>query len=67
MYAATLQDEPAQWYFFEIYQDDAAYQKHRQSEHFQYYLQQTANMLRDKKIINIDPLFLRNQGGLYFD
>ena len=40
MYAATKQDSPNDWIFFEIYADEAAYQAHRETPHFKDYLKQ---------------------------
>ena len=64
LYAATDKDQPNQWHFFEIYANDAAYQAHRKTAHFQKYLQETADLLQDKTFIEITPTLLMNQGGL---
>ncbi len=66
MYAATDARQPEKWYFFEIYADEAAYQAHRQTPHFQNYLQQTADMVQDKNFTAITPALLKNKGGLRF-
>ncbi|MBF0803956.1 MULTISPECIES: putative quinol monooxygenase [unclassified Neisseria] len=66
MYAATEQDNPNKWLFFEIYADDAAYETHRETPHFQHYLKQTAAMIADRQTIDITPAYLGNQGGLLF-
>ncbi|CAM3873406.1 putative quinol monooxygenase [Avibacterium endocarditidis] len=64
MYAATYQNQPNKWLFFEIYADDAAYQAHRQTPHFQAYLKDTAAMLESKDYRTVQPLYLGNQGGV---
>lgn len=67
MYAATEQDNPNRWYFYEIYASEAAYQAHRQTPHFQDYLTRTADMAANKESIAITPAFLMNKGGLRFE
>ncbi|OOF44840.1 antibiotic biosynthesis monooxygenase [Rodentibacter rarus] len=67
MYAATEQENPNKWIFFEIYANDAAYQHHRETPHFQDYLKQTQKMLKEKSYVEIRPAFLSNQGNLYFN
>ncbi|MEE6075019.1 putative quinol monooxygenase [Avibacterium paragallinarum] len=64
MYAATYKNQPNKWLFFEIYADDAAYQAHRQTPHFQTYLKDTAIMLKNKEFRTVQPLYLGNQGGV---
>lgn len=66
IYAATAQGNPNQWYFFEIYADEAACQAHRQSPHFQDYLKRTGELLQDKSFTDISPTLLMNKGGLAF-
>ena len=66
IYAATDKAQPNKWYFFEIYDDDAAYQSHRDSPHFQKYLKETAGLLQDKTFTEITPTLLQNQGGLEY-
>ena len=66
IYAATAQDNPNLWYFFEVYADEAACQAHRQSPHFQDYLKRTGELLQDKSFTDISPTLLMNKGGLAF-
>lgn len=66
MYALTEKNKPNRWYFYEIYASEQAYQKHRQTVHFQDYLKQTADMLQDKQAIEVVPSLLMNKGGLNF-
>lgn len=66
MYAATEQENPNKWIFFEIYANDAAYQHHRETPHFKDYLKQTAEMVKDKSYVEVRPEFLGNQGNLNF-
>lgn len=67
MYAATEQENPNKWVFFEIYANDAAYQHHCETPHFKDYLKQTSDMLKDKRYVEIRPEFLGNQGNFYFN
>ncbi|WP_373699186.1 putative quinol monooxygenase [Neisseria dentiae] len=66
MYAATEQENPNKWLFFEIYASDEAYEAHRQTPHFQDYLARTAEMLASKESVPIAPALLQNKGGLHF-
>lgn len=66
MYAATKQDSPNDWIFFEIYADEAAYQAHRETSHFKDYLKQTDKMIADKHYTAIQTAYLGNQGQLHF-
>ena len=66
MYAATKQDSPNDWIFFEIYADEAAYQAHRETPHFKDYLKQTDKMIADKHYTAIQTAYLGNQGQLHF-
>ncbi len=66
MYAATTEENPNKWFFFEIYANDAAYENHRHTPHFKDYIQQTGNMLKAKDYVEIQPAFLENQGKLNF-
>ena len=66
MYAATETARPHRWHFFEVYADEAAYQQHRQTPHFQHYLKETAHMLQDKHFTDITPTLLMSKGGLRY-
>lgn len=67
IYAATEQNNPNRWYFYEIYASESAYQSHRQTPHFQDYLKHTADMTTNRESIAITPAFLMNKGGLRFE
>ncbi|WP_197903333.1 putative quinol monooxygenase [Eikenella glucosivorans] len=67
IYAATEQGNPNRWYFYEIYESEAAYQSHRRTPHFQDYLTRTADMATNKESIAITPALLMNKGGLRFE
>lgn len=64
MYAATDMKNIYRWYFYEIYASEADYQLHRQTPHFRDYIAQTAQMTVSKESIPVNPVFLRNKGGL---
>lgn len=64
MYAVTLKDEPNKWRFFEIYEDEKAYLKHRETSHFKKYIKETENMIVEKNLIELDGDTLVNKGGL---
>ncbi len=66
IYAATAKDNPNKWYFFEIYANERAYQRHRNTPHFKKYISETADMLENKGFVNIEPVKLLNKGNLSY-
>ena len=64
MIALQSQNNPQMGYMLELYADEAAYQAHRQTPHFQAYLKDTAAMLESKDYRTVQPLYLGNQGGV---
>ncbi len=64
MIALQSQNNPQLGYMLELYADEAAYQAHRQTPHFQAYLKDTAAMLESKDYRTVQPLYLGNQGGV---
>lgn len=66
MYAASKKGQADTWYFVEMYADENAYATHRQTPHFQTYLKETASMVADKTMMEMDTRILFNKGGLYF-
>lgn len=62
MYAATLKEKPNEWRFFEIYADEAAYQKHRLTPHFQAYLDGTKGMVEAKSVTPLEGKTLVSKG-----
>lgn len=66
IYAATAKENPDKWYFFEIYENEKAYQKHRKTAHFKKYIEQTENIIENKEFINIEGVKLLNKGNLNY-
>ena len=66
IYAATATGNLNKWYFFEIYENEKAYQKHRKTAHFKKYIEQTENMIENKEFINIEGVILLNKGNLNY-
>ena len=66
IYAATAIGNPNKWYFFEIYENEKAYQKHRKTAHFKKYIEQTENIIENKEFINIEGIKLLNKGNLNY-
>ena len=66
IYAATAKENPNKWYFFEIYENEKAYQKHRKTAHFKKYIEQTENIIENKEFINIEGIKLLNKGNLNY-
>ena len=66
IYAATAIGNPNKWYFFEIYENEKAYQNHRKTAHFKKYIEQTENIIENKEFINIEGIKLLNKGNLNY-
>ena len=66
IYAATAKENPDKWYFFEICENEKAYQKHRKTAHFKKYIEQTENIIENKEFINIEGVILLNKGNLNY-
>ena len=66
IYAVTAKENPDKWYFFEIYENEKAYQKHRKTAHFKKYIEQTENIIENKEFINIEGVILLNKGNLNY-
>ncbi len=66
MYSVKQKDDPNMAYMVEIYANDEAYEKHRQTAHFNDYLKQTEKMVVNKQMIDIAPAYLGNKGELHF-
>ncbi|MFC2737757.1 MAG: putative quinol monooxygenase [Leptotrichia wadei] len=58
MYLVQEKENPDKWYFFEIYENEKAYQKHRKTAHFKKYIEQTKNIIENKEFINIEGIKL---------
>lgn len=43
-------EDLSQWYFFEVYADESAYEKHCQSPHFEKYIKQSADLVLEKTL-----------------
>ncbi len=50
MYGSTVADSPQEWYFWEVYQNEDAYQAHRDTDHFKTYIAETADCLEEKSL-----------------
>ncbi|BBM56772.1 antibiotic biosynthesis monooxygenase [Leptotrichia trevisanii] len=66
IYAATATGNLNKWYFFEIYENEKAYQNHRKTAHFKKYIEQTENIIENKEFINIEGVILLNKGNLNY-
>ena len=64
MYSVKRKDNPNMAYMVELYANDAAYQTHRATPHFQHYLRDTGAMIADKTFYEIAPSELGNKGGV---
>ena len=66
IYAATATGNSNKWYFFEIYENEKAYQKHSKTAHFKKYIEQSENIIENKEFINIEGVILLNKGNLNY-
>ena len=56
MYALADKENPSKIYVVEAYADEAAYQAHRHSPHFQRWLNGAQNMIAARKVIETVPV-----------
>ena len=56
IYPMQIKDEPTQIRIVEIYADQAAYQSHLQTPHFQYYKTETLKMVKSLKLVDMKSL-----------
>lgn len=62
MYAGTDVDNPDTWYFFEVYQNETAYEQHRETPHFKDYIERSAKLVLDKHLQTLHGDMLVNRG-----
>ena len=58
LYAVSVKDHPDQVRIFETYQDQAAYESHLKSPHFQKYKEATQGMVKSLKLVETEPIML---------
>jgi quinol monooxygenase YgiN len=56
LFSMQDKDNPAKIYILEVYADSAAYQHHIQTPHFRKYKESTAAMVRNLRLIDVNPL-----------
>ena len=61
IYAAADTNDPTKMTFFEMYVDEAAYQAHRDTPHFQKYFHITRDMITDRILLEAVPVELRDK------
>ncbi|MBR7927091.1 antibiotic biosynthesis monooxygenase [Aerococcaceae bacterium zg-ZUI334] len=61
MYASSLRENPLEYKVFEVYTDEVAYQKHRNSPHFQAYVEQVGFQLTKREVYEVEALFLEEK------
>ncbi|MFC5631190.1 MULTISPECIES: putative quinol monooxygenase [Streptococcus] len=61
MYAGIDVDNPGIWYFFEVYQNEAAYEQHRETPHFKDYIERSAKLVLDKQLQTLHGDMLVNR------
>lgn len=63
IYSVAEKEHPNRLHFFEIYSNEAAYQRHIASPHFQKYVKTTQPMILSKELIETEPVQLSTQPG----
>lgn len=61
LYAVADRQDPTKLTFFEMYVDDAAYERHRRTPHFQKYYQTTKDMIARRVLLEAVPVELRDR------
>ncbi|WP_297218221.1 putative quinol monooxygenase [uncultured Desulfovibrio sp.] len=61
IYAVADKNDPTRLTFFEMYADDAAYERHRQTPHFQKYFHTTKSMIASRVLHEALPVELRDK------
>ena len=65
LHAFAVKGSPEMIRVFEIYADRAAYDAHLATPHFLKYKTLSAGMVRSLRLIETDPVLLRDKGGLF--
>lgn len=63
IYAVADKNDPTRLTFFELYVDDAAYEAHRETPHFQKYFHRTKDMIKERVLLEAVPVELRDKGN----
>lgn len=63
LYMVADKNDENRLLFFEIYADDEAYQKHRDTPHFKKYIETTKDMAVSKEVVQTAPLELCDRLG----
>lgn len=67
MFAGTDKNNPDDWYFYEIYKNDDAYNTHIKSQQFKDYISGSQDFLTDKKLQVLNGDILNSQDQLEFN
>ena len=65
MYAATINDNPNRWVFWEVYGSAEAYAAHRETQHFKDYIAATDDIVVDKEFHVLKADTLVSKGSLH--
>lgn len=67
MYAGQVKGDKNTWYFYEIYANKEAYEKHRNTWAFKWYISETKDMLTDKSITSMEAKLLMHKGAINYE
>ncbi len=66
LFATQVTGQENQWLFVELYQDEAAYQAHRRTPHFEDYIEATKDMILDKTLTSLNHNLVVSKGNLSY-
>lgn len=67
MYAGRVKGDRNTWYFFEIYENEAAYTKHRNTWAFKWYISETKDMVAEKSVTPIKAKLMMHKGHINYE
>ena len=67
MFAGYLFDVENEWRFFEVYKDEAAYQKHVQTDNFKDYAQKTQEMFYQKEVLQLHGDIIVDKANINYE
>ena len=67
MFAGYLFDVENEWRFFEVYKDEAAYQKHVQTDNFKDHAQKTQEMFYQKEVLQLHGDIIVDKANINYE
>lgn len=67
MYAGRVKGDRNTWYFFEVYANEDAYAKHRNTWAFKWYISETKDMVLEKFVTPIEAKLIMHKGQVNYE